>query len=279
MTAGEPPAGPSSDATSSARYFLASGISIPEHSFRDTTLDEFLEVARLGFDDQNRIFEQLNHYMLDYPEVLQEKPYWAGIMLRDHRNEKVRKMLEFWLAHVQRYSRRDQLSVNVALRNTGLTPDCMNIDNHASWFHSWPHTEGRNRLKGARCPTTSHMPSIAYIRQLEQAVLDQARLHEQSLAEQERQHGLAMIEQKQALAKQEQTLLDQAHQHEQSLAEQERQHGLAMIEQKQALAKQEQTVLDQAHQHEQSLAEQERQHDLEMIEQKQALAKQEQVCV
>jgi hypothetical protein len=190
------------------RYFPASGICIPEHSFRDSTLDEFLEVARLGFDDHTRIFEQLNHYMLDCPEVLQEKPYWAGILLRDHRNEKVIKMLEVWVAHVQRYSRRDQLSVNVALRHAGLTPDCMKIDNHASWFHSWPHTEGRDRHKGMRSPTSSQTPPVARIRQLEKALLDKAQQHEQALAEQERQHQLAMTKQSETLAEKEQALAE-----------------------------------------------------------------------
>src|SRR6266516_4449910 len=34
---------------------------LPEHSYRSSVLDEFLAVSEAGFDDQNRIFEQLNH--------------------------------------------------------------------------------------------------------------------------------------------------------------------------------------------------------------------------
>jgi hypothetical protein len=52
----------------------ARGFCIPTHSYRDTVLDEFLEVAKHGLDDQSRIFEQLNHYLIDYPEVLRESP-------------------------------------------------------------------------------------------------------------------------------------------------------------------------------------------------------------
>lgn len=195
------------------QYFPVSGICLPEHSFRDSTMDEFLEVSRLGFDDQSRIFEQLNHYLLDCPDVLQQKPYWAAILLRDHRNEQMRKMAEIWVAHVQRYSRRDQLSVNLALRQAGLIPDCMKIDNLASWFHSWPHVEGRDRHKGMRCLTSTLTPPLGRIRQLELA-----------LAEQSLKHERAMAEISNTLDAQRQLLAEQAQQHQQVMGEQQRCH-------------------------------------------------------
>lgn len=55
-----------------ARYFPDSGLGVPEHSFRDTVLDEFLAVANDGLDDPSRIFEQLNHYAVTDPESLDE---------------------------------------------------------------------------------------------------------------------------------------------------------------------------------------------------------------
>jgi hypothetical protein len=164
------------------RYLPASGFCLPEHSFRESTLDEFLEVARLGLDDQSRIFEQLSHYRIDCPEVLKEKPYWCGIMLRNHRTPKVKAMLEIWAAHMHRYSRRDQLSVNAAFRHCRLTPDVMRIDNHASWFHSWPHRDARDRDNGMCRPATSLMPPVAHIRQLENALAEQTRQYEALLA-------------------------------------------------------------------------------------------------
>ena len=54
------------------------------HSFRERVLDEFLAVAELGLDDQGRIFEQLNHYQLSAPEILDERPWWTGFLVRDH---------------------------------------------------------------------------------------------------------------------------------------------------------------------------------------------------
>jgi hypothetical protein len=84
---------------------------LPKHSFRETVLEEFLEVG-LGLDDEARLLEQLNHYQLNAPEVLQEQVFWTAIMARDHQDVRVPTMLDIWSAHVQRYSRPDQLSIN-----------------------------------------------------------------------------------------------------------------------------------------------------------------------
>jgi FkbM family methyltransferase len=150
------------------RYLGPGGFSLPEHSFRESVLDEFLEVACQGLDDQNRVFEQLNHYTIECPEILQEKPYATGVLLRNHRDPRVRAMLDAWMAHVQRYSRRDQLSANLAFRFAGLKPDVMPIDIRGSWFHSWPHIEGRGGKTGMRAPPISDTPPSARIRKLEQ---------------------------------------------------------------------------------------------------------------
>ncbi|HXT80131.1 MAG TPA: hypothetical protein VN702_11230, partial [Acetobacteraceae bacterium] len=142
------------------------------HSFRDTVLDEFLEVSRLGYDDTTRIFEQLNHYTLSCPAMLEERPWWTGLMIRDHRSPRVRAVLEQWAAHVMRYARRDQLSVNVAFRAAGLAPTALPLDVIQSDFHSWPHTTGRDRARGGRDPAASQMPLGARVRELEQLLAD-----------------------------------------------------------------------------------------------------------
>jgi hypothetical protein len=128
-----------------ARHASEMGLTAPAHSSRQSVLDEFLEVARLGLDDQTRIFEQLNHYQLEYPDILRERPFWAAILIREHGSPQVRRMAEIWGAHILRYSRRDQLSLNVAVRQSGLTPKILEIDNATSWLHTWPHSLGRNR--------------------------------------------------------------------------------------------------------------------------------------
>lgn len=147
---------------------------MPLHSFRENVLDEFLEVSRSGMDDSGRIFEQLNHYLLDFPGVLDEPPWWTAIMIRDHRNPRLRLALEIWALHVMRYSRRDQLSVNVALRSAGVTPVPLRIDNFASGFHSWPHVVDRDRQRGDRDLARSLMPFPARLRATEQRAEDDA---------------------------------------------------------------------------------------------------------
>ena len=154
------------------RYLPTSGFAIPSHGDHVSVLDEFLEVVKRGYDDQSRIFEQLNHYSFACPEVLEERPYWAGILLRDHRKPEVRAVLETWYAHVLRYSRRDQLSVNAAFRLTGFSPEVIDVDSWGSWFHTWPHTLGRDRGKGSLDPAASFSPPVARVRQLERQLAE-----------------------------------------------------------------------------------------------------------
>jgi len=144
------------------------GFLLPHHSFRETVLDEFLEVARLGLDDSIRIFEQLNHYAVSVPDVLAQRPLWTAILVRDHRSQRVRSMLEIWASHVMRYSRRDQLSINVALIAASLDPTVWAIDNYGSDLHIWPFAEGRDQQRGARSAHVSFMPNVARLRFLEQ---------------------------------------------------------------------------------------------------------------
>ncbi len=143
------------------------GFCLPVHSFRDAVIDEFLEVARDGLDDQARVLEQLYHTALECPGVLREKPYWTGLMLRDHRNPAVRGMLDLWLSHVQRYSRRDQLSANLAFRRAGWNPQLLPIDNHDSRFHSWPHRSSWSPSRFAQVQASSFGPSDSRTRHLE----------------------------------------------------------------------------------------------------------------
>jgi len=125
------------------RYRPASGLALVQHSYRPTVMDEFQAVQEAGYDDFARILEQLNHYALTRPEVLQQKPFWGGIQIRDHENQVARDFLEAWRSHVLRYSRRDQLSVNYVMAELGFAPDILEIENHKSWFHTWPHKVGR----------------------------------------------------------------------------------------------------------------------------------------
>lgn len=122
---------------------LSTGLAMPGHSFRASVADEFAEVATLCLDDPARIAEQLRHYQSTCPEILGEPPYWSAIMLRAHQRPDIITAMEIWLAHILRYSRRDQLSSNAAFRQAGLRPETLMLDNHNSVYHTWPVTQDR----------------------------------------------------------------------------------------------------------------------------------------
>jgi Protein of unknown function (DUF616) len=149
------------------RHLSETAFCLPVHSFRNSVFDEFLEVAALGLDNQDEILEQLNHYATHCPDVLRQRPYWTAVLLRDHTDELVRQMQEIWAAHVFRYSRRDQLSVNQAFQQSGLSPDVLEIDNFSSPFHNWPIVAERNHERRHYQGSVSLTPLIARIRELE----------------------------------------------------------------------------------------------------------------
>jgi hypothetical protein len=128
-------------------YLRESDIAAPLHSFRNSVLDEFVTVAKEGLDEPSRIFEQLNHYQLTNVDVLEQRPYWAGILLRHHNRPKVREGMVNWYNHVMRYSRRDQLSFNMAMMEVGTDVRGIEINNFGSWFHEWPLSAHRNTSK------------------------------------------------------------------------------------------------------------------------------------
>lgn len=117
---------------------------LPAHSYRKCVLDEFRAVKKLSLVNKKRLNEQLAHYIETDAACLKEQPYWAGMQIRRHANPDVRNAMRIWLAHVLRFTRRDQLSANFAFRQAGVAPHRLDIDNLSSWFHAWPVFHERN---------------------------------------------------------------------------------------------------------------------------------------
>jgi hypothetical protein len=109
-----------------------------KHSFRETVLDEFEEILRLQYDNQNIILEQLNAYSLINPKIFSQKPYWGGFLIRKHNKNIVIDAMEDWLAQVMRYSRRDQLSLNYIINKYLLNIKELTLDNYSTIYHQWP---------------------------------------------------------------------------------------------------------------------------------------------
>lgn len=112
-------------------------MAIPNHSYRDTVEDEFAEVLSLKFDSRERVTEQLNHYRVTHPLTLSQRPLWTAMMAR-RSSPTVDAFNRIWADHILRYSRRDQLSVLVAIENSGVAVNRVTLDNHESELHTWP---------------------------------------------------------------------------------------------------------------------------------------------
>jgi hypothetical protein len=92
-------------------------------------------------------------------------------MLARRRTATVAEFGEIWYQHVLRYSRRDQLSVLVALRQLpGLGLCAVDIDNHSSPVHRWPVTKGRKRSGPLRDPVEAAKPLAARLRTMERSL-------------------------------------------------------------------------------------------------------------
>jgi hypothetical protein len=118
-------------------YLVESDLAIPSHSFRKSVRAEFDVVKVQRLDSATRLNEQLVHYQAHHPSSLEVQPLWNGIIAR-RPNQDVDKWAEIWASHVLRYSRRDQLSIVVALEETKPKFKRIEIDNHSSDYHEWP---------------------------------------------------------------------------------------------------------------------------------------------
>lgn len=119
-------------------------LALPLHNNGETVADGFRSVFLLGLDDSDRVREQLRGYTETESDVLTQSLYWGGMIAR--RNEPaVAEVMARWYDEVLRYSRRDQLSVNVVFSKFDLPVRGVEIDNAESAVHRWPVELERNR--------------------------------------------------------------------------------------------------------------------------------------
>lgn len=147
-------------------------MALANHSFRAHLVDEFDEVVRLNYDDRGRIYEQLVDYATFTPDLLLERPVWTGILIR-RSTPAVASAMRIWADHVLRYSRRDQLSILVALHGSDLRYRALDVDNFESEFHLWPVLDNR-RIAAGKAPASPSGPLVA---ELHRAKADIVRLH------------------------------------------------------------------------------------------------------
>jgi hypothetical protein len=142
-----------------------------DHWEREDVHEEFQAVLQLGLEDPQRLYEQLNAYSMVAPEVLEQKPYATTIMVR-RKSDPLRSAMRTWMDHVLRYSRRDQLSINYVLAETGIPTRRIHSDLRSSHWASWPHTLNRNRAGVLRRPSLLTMPPPALANEIRRRELD-----------------------------------------------------------------------------------------------------------
>lgn len=123
------------------------------HSYRASLQDEFDAVRDFRLDFPMRINEQLEAYRNHFPDLLREVPIWGGVLARRHSEVACINAMEVWFANTLRYSRRDQLSLPVAL--THLQDSAKNIakeDIRNSIYHTWPHSTVKPKPKDYQIP-------------------------------------------------------------------------------------------------------------------------------
>ena len=112
------------------------------HSFRNSVAEEFSAVAKGNLDYKVILREQEQHYKKFFPEILTKKPVFGGLIARRHNNSACSNAMEIWFCNVLRYSRRDQLSLPVALKSLKITQKkIIASDVRNSDFFVWPHAK------------------------------------------------------------------------------------------------------------------------------------------
>lgn len=109
------------------------------HSYRPTLADEFAAVAKSKLDYLETLDEQWWTYDQHYPGLLEQQPVWGGVLARQHNAPECVAAMELWFSNILRYSRRDQLSLPLALGSVpeGKLKIC-DLDIRGSYLHEWP---------------------------------------------------------------------------------------------------------------------------------------------
>lgn len=114
-------------------------IGLFSHSFHSTLQQEFDAVEELGYEKSSIVKEQLEAHTFQHPEYLLKRPIWGGIIARRHLNENCRTAMEIWFVNICRFSRRDQLSLPLALCSLAENNVLILHDSIGeSAFHKWP---------------------------------------------------------------------------------------------------------------------------------------------
>jgi hypothetical protein len=135
-------------------------LAMPLHSFHETLVNEFDAVVEQQLDSPSRVAEQRSHYTEWFPDALNGDAIWTAMIARKNTSA-VHDFQRIWAMHVLRYSRRDQLSVRVAIESSHVAVNYVDIDNHHSSLHSWPAlTRRKHEVRNSFFPESTGDPEL-----------------------------------------------------------------------------------------------------------------------
>jgi hypothetical protein len=123
-------------------YWLSGGdIAFMTHSTRKTVRSEFFWCSAYGLDKQSTILKQFRFYKNFSRTLLNEKPYWGGMIARVN-CESTEKFMKTWNTQFRLFSCRDQLSINISSIMSKTYINRIFAKNDSSEWHTWPiHSE------------------------------------------------------------------------------------------------------------------------------------------
>ena len=122
-------------------------ITFMRHYSRKTVRGEFFACSAYGLDDQKKIWNQFKYYRKNYPAILKQRPYWGGMIAR-HQSDDTNKFMETWKQQFDKFTKRDQLSINVSSTISGVKIGTIDGKNDSSEWHEWPvHTNRKTQMR------------------------------------------------------------------------------------------------------------------------------------
>lgn len=106
------------------RYLKDYDMAIFNHVNRDCIYDEAMVCAKLKLDDPEIIIEQAKYY--EDHEYGKHKGLCEGGFIIRRNNQRTRAFNEAWWSHYCRFSRRDQISLMVAIEQSGVNVNVIN---------------------------------------------------------------------------------------------------------------------------------------------------------
>jgi hypothetical protein len=122
-------------------------IAFMRHYSRKTVRGEFFACSAYGLDKQETIWRQYKYYKLHYPTVLRQTPHWGGMIARINSTD-TDKFMNSWKHQFDSFTRRDQLSLNVASMISNVQIATILADNDLSVWHKWPvHSNRQTHMR------------------------------------------------------------------------------------------------------------------------------------